>query len=80
MNFAGIHDLPVVFLVENNLYAIFVPAKMQVAGSIAGRAEGYGFSGIEVDGNDLLAAVRHERSLEEVQDVISPVTGAPTGG
>ncbi|MDQ3303523.1 MAG: thiamine pyrophosphate-dependent enzyme, partial [Actinomycetota bacterium] len=55
MNFAGIHDLPVVFLIENNAYAISVPEKMQVAGSIYKRAEGYGFSGVEVDGNDVLA-------------------------
>jgi 2-oxoisovalerate dehydrogenase E1 component alpha subunit len=55
MNFAGIHGLPVVFLVENNVYAISVPEKLQVAGSIAGRAEGYGFPGIGVDGNDVLA-------------------------
>ena len=55
MNFAGIHDLPVVFLIENNVYAISVPSKLQVAGSIAKRAEGYGFPGIEVDGNDVLA-------------------------
>jgi 2-oxoisovalerate dehydrogenase E1 component alpha subunit len=55
MNFAGIHDLPVVFLVENNIYAISVPEEMQVAGSIAKRAEGYGFPGVEVDGNDVLA-------------------------
>ncbi|MDQ4001695.1 MAG: thiamine pyrophosphate-dependent dehydrogenase E1 component subunit alpha [Actinomycetota bacterium] len=55
MNFAGIHDLPVVFLVENNVYAISVPEEMQVAGSIAKRAEGYGFPGVEVDGNDVLA-------------------------
>src|ERR671914_3152143 len=55
MNFAGIHYLPVVFLVENNVYAISVPEKMQVAGSIAKRAEGFGFPGHEVDGNDVLA-------------------------
>src|SRR5215216_2915612 len=55
MNMAGIHDLPVVFLIQNNVYAISVPAKFQVAGSIAKRAEGYGFSGYEVDGNDVLA-------------------------
>ncbi len=55
MNFAGIHDLPVVFLVENNVYAISVPEKMQVSGSIASRAAGYGFPGVEVDGNDVLA-------------------------
>jgi 2-oxoisovalerate dehydrogenase E1 component alpha subunit len=55
MNFAGIHDLPLVFLVENNVYAISVHAEFQVAGSIAKRAEGYGFPGHEVDGNDVLA-------------------------
>ncbi len=55
MNFAGVHDLPVVFLVENNIYAISVPEKLQVSGSIAGRAAGYGFPGVEVDGNDVLA-------------------------
>jgi 2-oxoisovalerate dehydrogenase E1 component alpha subunit len=55
MNFAGIHDLPVIFLIENNVYAISIPEKMQVAGSIAKRAEGYGFPGVEVDGNDVLA-------------------------
>jgi 2-oxoisovalerate dehydrogenase E1 component subunit alpha len=55
MNMAGIHDLPLVFLIQNNVYAISVPSKFQVAGSIAKRAEGYGFPGHEVDGNDVLA-------------------------
>src|SRR4051794_25715370 len=55
MNMAGIHDLPVIFLIQNNVYAISVPAKFQVAGSIAKRAEGYGFPGHAVDGNDVLA-------------------------
>ncbi len=61
MNFAGIHDLPVVFLIENNVYAISVPEKMQVAGSIYKRAEGYGFPGVEVDGNDVLAVYEAAR-------------------
>lgn len=55
MNFAGVHRLPVVFMIQNNQYAISVPAEKQVAGSIAGRAEGYGMPGVEVDGNDVLA-------------------------
>jgi 2-oxoisovalerate dehydrogenase E1 component len=71
MNFAGAHDLPIVFLIENNLYAISVPAGEGVAGIIAERAAGYGMPGIEVDGNDVLAvygvmtaAVQRARSGE----------------
>jgi 2-oxoisovalerate dehydrogenase E1 component alpha subunit len=65
MNFAGIHDLPVIFLIENNVYSISTPDKFQVAGSISGRAEGYGFPGHEVDGNDILAV--HEAAREAVE-------------
>jgi len=54
MNFAGIHQLPVIFLIENNLYAISVPVAQEVAGSVAARADGYGIPGVEVDGNDVL--------------------------
>jgi len=55
MNFAGIHRLPVVFVIQNNLYAISVPAAQEVAGTIADRAQGYGLTGVVVDGNDVLA-------------------------
>jgi len=65
MNFAGIHDLPVVFLVENNVYSISTPAPAQVAGSIAKRAEGYGFPGHQVDGNDVLAVYEVAREAVE---------------
>ncbi len=65
MNFAGVHDLPVIFLIENNTYAISVPEKLQVAGSIAGRAAGYRFPGVEVDGNDVLAV--YEAAKEAVE-------------
>ena len=52
MNWAGIHDLPLVFVIENNQYAISVPTKEEVAGQIADRAAGYGFEGHLIDGND----------------------------
>ncbi len=55
MNFAGIHKLPVVFLIQNNLYAISVPAVEELAGTIADRAIGYGMPGVVVDGNNVLA-------------------------
>jgi len=69
MNFAGIHKLPVIFVIQNNLYAISVPAAEEVAGQVADRARGYGMEGVVVDGNDLLtmygasqAAVERARS------------------
>jgi 2-oxoisovalerate dehydrogenase E1 component alpha subunit len=58
MNFAGIHKLPLVFVCENNMYAISVHESMQVAGRVYKRAEGYGFPGVEADGNDVLESYR----------------------
>ena len=56
LNFAAIHKLPFVFVVENNGYAISVPLARQVAGSsVADRAAGYGIPGVTVDGADVLA-------------------------
>ena len=56
MNFAGIHKLPVVFVCENNRYAISVAQPLQMAvQNVADRAPGYGFPGVVVDGNDVLA-------------------------
>lgn len=54
MNFAGIHKLPVIFLIQNNLYAISVPAAEELAGQVADRAVGYDMPGIVVDGNNVL--------------------------
>ncbi|TMG06235.1 MAG: thiamine pyrophosphate-dependent dehydrogenase E1 component subunit alpha [Chloroflexi bacterium] len=56
MNFAGVHKLPVIFVIENNQYAISVHVRKQFAvEDISIRAEGYGFPGVTVDGNDVLA-------------------------
>jgi 2-oxoisovalerate dehydrogenase E1 component subunit alpha len=56
LNFAAIHKLPFVFVVENNGYAISVPAAMQVSvADVASRAAGYGIPGVVVDGSDVLA-------------------------
>ncbi|MGO8946998.1 MAG: thiamine pyrophosphate-dependent enzyme [Ktedonobacterales bacterium] len=55
MNFAGVFNLPVIFLCENNQWAISVPMRQQVAGRIVDRAAGYGFPGVRVDGTDVLS-------------------------
>ena len=54
MNWAGIHRLPVIFVIENNGYAISVPSKDEVAGRIYDRAKGYQIEGVLIDGNDPL--------------------------
>jgi 2-oxoisovalerate dehydrogenase E1 component alpha subunit len=58
MNFAGIHKLPLVFICENNQYAISVHESKQVAGSVHARGEGYGIPGVVADGNDVLESFR----------------------
>ena len=59
LNIASIHRLPVVFVCENNEYAISVPQSKQMAvADVASRAQGYGMPGFVVDGNDVLACFR----------------------
>ena len=56
MNFAGVYGLPTVFFCQNNGWAISTPVEQQTASpTIARKADAYGFDGVLVDGNDVLA-------------------------
>ncbi len=59
MNFAGVFSLPVVFICQNNQFAISTSRKNQTGSeTIAQKAIAYGFEGIQVDGNDVLAVYK----------------------
>ena len=56
MNFAEIHKLPIIYICENNQYAISMRQKDAMAiEDVADRAKGYGFPGVVVDGNNVIA-------------------------
>jgi len=63
MNLAAVWKLPIVFLCENNQYALSTASKRTTAGeSIAARAAGYAIPGVRVDGNDVLAVYEAVRA------------------
>lgn len=56
LNFAGVWEVPVIFTIQNNQYAISVPVKNQTKSvNLAVKALGFGIPGIKVDGNDFFA-------------------------
>jgi len=58
MNFAGVYKTPTVFFCNNNQWAISVPVEKQThSKSLAIKASAYGFEGVRVDGNDVLAVI-----------------------
>jgi 2-oxoisovalerate dehydrogenase E1 component alpha subunit len=66
MNFAGIHKLPIVFICENNQYAISVAQTKQMAvENVADRGPAYGFPGVVVDGSDVIACYGAMRTAVE---------------
>ncbi|MGH7730467.1 MAG: thiamine pyrophosphate-dependent dehydrogenase E1 component subunit alpha [Candidatus Eiseniibacteriota bacterium] len=65
-NFAGVFRLPLVFFCQNNQWAISVPLSRQTASeSIAIKAQAYGFPGVRVDGNDIVAVIEATREAVE---------------
>jgi len=66
LNMAGVFRLPIVFICQNNQWAISVPVGGQTAAvSLAQKAIGYGFEGVQVDGNDVFAVYRAARQALE---------------
>nr|WP_293782422.1 pyruvate dehydrogenase (acetyl-transferring) E1 component subunit alpha [uncultured Aeromicrobium sp.] len=66
---AASYQAPVVFFCQNNQYAISVPLERQTRVPIAQRAAGFGFEGIRVDGNDVLAChVVTRHALQKARD------------
>jgi TPP-dependent pyruvate/acetoin dehydrogenase alpha subunit len=61
LNFAGIHRLPVVFLLENNQFAYSTPNELEFAVDPVERARTYGFPGLSIDGNDVEAVFEAAR-------------------
>jgi TPP-dependent pyruvate/acetoin dehydrogenase alpha subunit len=56
LNIAGVQRLPIIFICENNQYAYSVPLEKTMAiDDVADRAESYGFDGVAINGNDVLA-------------------------
>src|SRR5579875_3637095 len=65
-NFAGVYKAPIVFICENNGWAISLPASKQTAsGTFAEKALAYGCPGVRVDGNDALAVYKAAREAVE---------------
>ncbi len=66
LNWAGVHKLPLVCIVQNNIYAISVPIDLQMAvPNVADRAAMFGVAGVIVDGNDVLASYRAVKEAVE---------------
>lgn len=61
--FAASYDAPVLFMVQNNKWAISVPSRVQTRTSLAERAAGFGVASAAVDGNDALASYAVSRTM-----------------
>jgi pyruvate dehydrogenase E1 component alpha subunit len=69
MNLAGVRQLPVVFVCDNNQWAYSTPSHLEYGCErLSDRAQGYGFEGVTVDGTDMLAVYREaKRAIEKAR-------------
>lgn len=80
LNFAGVYKLPIIFVCQNNQWAISTPRARQTSSqTIAQKAIAYGIKGIQVDGNDVLGMyhatrLAREDALKGVPTLIEAVT------
>ena len=66
LNFAGVHKLPVITMVQNNGYAISIPVEKQLGcAKVSERAKGYGMPGVTIDGNDPLVVYEAVKEARE---------------
>ncbi|MEM2237433.1 MAG: thiamine pyrophosphate-dependent dehydrogenase E1 component subunit alpha [Candidatus Caldarchaeum sp.] len=74
LNFAGVFKAPIVFVCVNNQYAISLPVTRQTAApTIADKAVAYGFEGVRVDGNDVVACyLAAENAVEKARKGLGP--------
>ncbi len=74
MNFAGVFNTPTVFICQNNQFAISVPRKIQTRSkSIAQKANAYGFKGIQIYGNDIMAVyAAMKEAMEDAREGRGP--------
>ena len=70
MNFAGVRQLPIVFVIDNNQWAYSTPTYLEYpVEHLADRAAAYGFEGVVVDGTDVLAVYREaSRAIEKARE------------
>jgi TPP-dependent pyruvate/acetoin dehydrogenase alpha subunit len=70
MNLAGVRNLPIVYIIDNNQYAYSTPNRLSFACEhLADRGPAYGFEGIVVDGTDVLTVVREgQRAIERARE------------
>lgn len=64
-NLAGVQKAPVIFMCQNNQWAISTPVTSQTAGHISARGAGYGMTGVCIDGNDPLAVFATTRDARK---------------